>query len=110
MCRRHRQPVHVGSSDRRGGHELRRCALCVGEVRLPDPFADGYDDPLPADHRTKTKGDRNGDPHPYRNELRLAVERFLVVVERRDFVRLEVVFFVAWDQSTPLVPLLPIIS
>jgi hypothetical protein len=36
MGRRHRQPVAVGGEDRRGGNELSRGALAVGEMGFAD--------------------------------------------------------------------------
>jgi hypothetical protein len=43
-------------------------------MRFADPLAHGNDDTLPADHRSKAKGDRDGHFHPHGNELGSAIE------------------------------------
>ncbi|PAV68272.1 hypothetical protein WR25_10641 [Diploscapter pachys] len=70
MRRRHRHGEAISKQDRRRSHQLGRHAHAIGEVGLADPFADGDNDPPPADHRAEAQRDRDGDLHPERDVAR----------------------------------------
>jgi hypothetical protein len=50
-------------------------------MRFADPFADRYDDALPADHRAQAQADRDRDLHPDGNEVRDLVEQLAIVAD-----------------------------
>src|SRR5208283_5541156 len=99
MRRRDWQAKTVGGTDRSHGDNFGGGALAIGHMLFADLFADGDDDPLPADHCSEPERERDRNLYPVGNEFRSAVETLLVGAERR-YIRLRKIVLLIFLQKT----------